>query len=164
MKTLVVFYSMTGLVKQLALKTAELLNADVEELIDHSKWTGTVGFLNRASRAIMKGTTKISPTKYNPRDYDRIVMVSPIWAATIAPAPRTYLKENQSAIRELSLIVLGGFSDSSGSRKEAESMGFKLNGILGLLTENYRSKDAKQSLGNYLPKLEEFIGGLSMEP
>jgi flavodoxin len=157
MKTLVVFYSMTGVVKQLAVKTAELLNADVEELIDHAKWTGAGGFLNRASRAVMKGTTKISPIKHNPKDYDRIVLVSPIWAATIAPAPRTYLKENQAAIRELSLIVLGRSSDSSGSKKEVEGMGFKLNGILGLLTENDRSKDAKESLGNYLPKLNEFV-------
>jgi len=108
----------------------------------------------------MKGTTKISPIKYNPKDYDRIVMVSPIWAATIAPAPRTYLNDNKAAIRELNLIVLGGFSDSSGSKKEVERMGFKLNGILGLLTEKYRSKDAKESLGNYQPKLEEFINGL----
>ncbi len=58
--TLVVFYSKTGHVKQLAQKTAELLDADMEELIDHTKWTGIDGFFRRASRATGRGMTEIS--------------------------------------------------------------------------------------------------------
>jgi hypothetical protein len=148
-KTLIIFYSKTGHVKLLAQKAAELLDADMEELIDHSRWTGIDGFFRRARRAIKRGTTELDATRYDPKNYNKIVVLSPIWASTITPAVRTYLKDHNTSIRELSLIVMGGFTDDpSISKEEVDSMGFKLNGILGLLEKNKSDN---------LIKLKEFI-------
>ncbi len=156
-KVLIVFYSKTGNVRLLVQKAAQLLDADIEELIDQSKWTGVDGFFRRAHRSIVKGDTTLSVTRYNPKDYEKILVFSPLWAATIAPAVRTYLKQNADSIHELSLVALGGFSDSSGAEKEVEGMGFKLKGVLGLLDSGQRGQDINTFEGDNVVKLEEFI-------
>lgn len=101
--------------------------------------------------------TEISTPRYDPRSYDRIVVISPIWAATITPAVRTYLKEHNSSIHEITLIVQGGFSDAGASKKEVEDMGFKLNGVLGLMDKDEKVNNENSPLGNNLIKLGKFL-------
>jgi flavodoxin len=156
-KVLIVYYSKTGNVRLLAKKAAQLLNADVEELIDKTEWTGIDGFFRRAHRAIIRGYTTLEATKYNPKSYEKILVLSPLWGPTIAPAVRTYLKQNKESISALSLIVLGMYSNSSEAKKEVESKGFKLNGVLGLLDKGQTGKETGELQGENLTKLKEFV-------
>ena len=156
-KTLITFYSKTGNVRLLAKKAAQLLEADVEELVDLSKWTGIDGFVRRAHRAIVRGGTSLSATQYDPKNYEKILVFSPLWGPTVCPAIRTYLKQNKDFIQELNLVVLGAFSDGSGAKVEAESMGYRLNGFLALLDKGQTGKDTGELQGENLTKLTEFI-------
>lgn len=156
-KTLIVFYSLTGNVKLLAKAAAQLIEADIEELVDNSKWTGPDGFIRRARRASKRGDTTLGATKYDPKDYEKNLVLSPLWGPTICPAIRTYLKQQKDSINELSLVVLGGWSDSSGAKEEVASMGFKLNGVLGLLDKGQTGKETGKLQGENLTKLKEFI-------
>ena len=155
---LVVYFSKTGNVKLLARKAVELLNADVEELIDNTKWTGADGFFRRARRSINKGDTVIDPVKYNPKDYEKILVFSPYWGPNICPAVRTYLKQNKDFIQELSFVMLGAFTTDSGKVKtEVESMGFKLNSLLSLLDKGQSGKGTGELQGENLLRLREFV-------
>ena len=155
---LVVYFSKTGNVKLLAKKTAEMLGADIEELIDQSKWTNIDGFFRRARRSIIKGDTVLDAVKYNPKDYEKILVLSPYWGSNICPAIRTYLKQNKDYIRELSLVMLGAFTTDPGKvKKEVESMGFKLNGLLSLLDKGQTGKETGELQGDNLFKLSEFV-------
>ncbi len=156
-KTLIIFYSRTGNVKLLAQKAAQLLSADVEELNDNSKWSGIVGGARRFQRALTKGDTTLSATKYDPKEYNKILVFTPNWGPALAPAVRTYLKQNKDAISELSLVVLGAFSDASGAKEEVAAMGFKLNNVLGLLDKGQTGKETGELQGENLTKLQEFI-------
>lgn len=157
MKTLVVYYSMSGTTKQLAQEAAKTLHADVEELHDHSNWKGLGGFFRRLARSASKGNTSISETKYTPGDYDTVLILSPIWGATIAPAVRTYLQNKKNSIKSISLIVVGGFSDSSGSEKEVKAMGLKVNHVKGFIASP-KAKDA--FFKDTLPQLNSFLESL----
>lgn len=149
-QTLVIYYSQTGNVKKLSKSVVELLQADVEELIDKSKWTGVDGFFRRAGRAIQKGLTSIEPIKYNPKDYKNIVIISPLWSATIAPAIRTYLTENKENINSISLLVLGKWSDSTQSEKEVRySLKINVENVLGILDDELKQDE-------YLNKIKLF--------
>ena len=154
---LVIYFSKTGNVKLLANKAVQLLSADVEELIDKSKWTGIDGFVRRAHRAMVKGDTILNDTKYNANDYDTVLVFSPLWGPTVCPAVRTYLKQNKNNISKLNLVVLGGFSDGSGAKEEIESMGFSLNSFMALLDKGQTGKETGELQGDNLAKLTEFI-------
>jgi flavodoxin len=156
---LVVFFSKTGNVKLLAKKAVEMLGADEEELVDQTKWTNIDGFFRRARRSIIKGDTVLDAARYDPEDYEKIVLFSPYWGPNICPAIRTYLKQNKDSIREFSLVMLGAFTTDPGKvRNEVESMGFKLNGLLSLLDKGQTGKETGELQGENLSKLTEFVG------
>ena len=67
------------------------------------------------------------------------------------------MKQNKDSIPELSLVVLGAFSDASGAREEVAAMGFKLNNVLGLLDKGQTGKETGELQGENLIKLQEFI-------
>ena len=155
---LVVYFSKTGNVRLLANKAVEMLSADTEELIDQSKWTSIDGFFRRAHRSIIKGDTTLNSVKYNPNDYEKILVFSPYWGPNICPAVRTYLKQNKDSIRELNLVMLGAFTTDPGKVKnEIESMGFKLNGLLSLLDKGQSGKETGELKGDNLLLLSEFV-------
>ena len=159
---LVVFFSKTGNVRLLANKAVQLLDADVEELIDKSKWTGIDGFFRRARRAMVRGGTTLSDTRYDATDYDKLLVFSPLWGPTICPAVRTYLSQNKANIRELSLVVLGRFSDGSGAKEEVEGMGYALSHFMALLDKGQTGKETGELQGDNLIKLTEFIARIKM--
>ncbi|MBN2422276.1 NAD(P)H-dependent oxidoreductase [Candidatus Woesearchaeota archaeon] len=94
MKTLVVYYSRTGTTKEVAEKIANKLEADIEEIIDLKNRKGTKGYLIAGKDAMQKRLTKIKPLAKNPTDYELVIIGTPVWGWTMAPAIRTVLHEN----------------------------------------------------------------------
>lgn len=93
MKTLVVYYSRTGHVKQLADKLAKEKQADIISL-EHSKdYLGAGGFVKGGLHALTKKNVSIKPIKTSLSDYEYIYVLTPIWAGSVAPAVRTFTKD-----------------------------------------------------------------------
>ena len=76
MKTLVVYYSYSGNTKALANKTAQELGADIEEINEIKSPSMLVGI----HRAVNRIRTEIHPIKAQLDDYDKIIIMSPVWA------------------------------------------------------------------------------------
>jgi hypothetical protein len=81
MKTLILFYSHSGKTEALAgKKAAELKDAgfevDVERVVEIKKPSVAIGTL----RALRRTKTAIEPIKAKLGDYDKIVIMSPVWA------------------------------------------------------------------------------------
>ena len=55
MKTLIVYYSRTGLTKKIATHISETLKADIDEIIDTKKRSGAIGYMS-GGRDAMKGS------------------------------------------------------------------------------------------------------------
>lgn len=136
MKTLVVYYSMNGTVRKFADLAAKLTKADVEELKDHNNYHGAGGFFKRLGKAAKKGITELDDTLYNPLDYDRIIICTPLWGDTISPAVRTYLKNNKDRIKKLSLVYVGNFSEGNAAKTEIAESGFSIDQALGFIVKN----------------------------
>ncbi len=94
METLVVYYSRTGKTKLVAEKIAQELGADIDEVIDEKNRRGWIGFLRGGYDATVSSKTKIAEAKKNPRDYDLIIIGTPVWNSRPSPAVRTYLGNN----------------------------------------------------------------------
>jgi len=89
MKTLVVYYSKTGNSKKVAEAVIPELGCDFAELI-----------YNEAEKTI-EGAA-------DPSDYERVILVCPVWALSLPEPMKLYLKEYGKAIKNYSLIVTCG--------------------------------------------------------
>lgn len=97
MKTLVVYYSWSnGNTEGIAKCAAKKVNADIAKIETEVPYTGTydevVEQAHKESKA--KCMPKIKPLPYDVKDYDMVVVGTPVWWYTMAPAVRTFLHEN----------------------------------------------------------------------
>lgn len=93
MKALVVYYSRDGNTKFVANEVAKSLKADVEALTDKKNRKGVFGYIMGGWDALLGRETEIGELKYGPEKYDLVIVGTPVWAHSVAPAVRTYLNE-----------------------------------------------------------------------
>jgi flavodoxin len=94
MKTLIAFYSRHEHTKRVAKKIAKSLKADIEQLKDKKDRSHLISWQKSAFDEEIKTPTEIEKTKYNPMEYDLVVVGTPIWDG-IAPAVWAYLNGNK---------------------------------------------------------------------
>jgi menaquinone-dependent protoporphyrinogen IX oxidase len=152
MKCLVVYYSRTGITRVVAQYAAEALGADVEELIDTKKRSGPLGFAVAVKDAAMKKFVPIEPPKYNPAEYDLVVIGSPVWANTMSSAVRAYLTEHGRNVPSAALLSTTHTSGVEESQRDMQAMlRCEVIATIGL-----RQKSVKR--GEHIAALDAFIG------
>jgi len=120
-KTLIVFYSRTGITKKIGELIAKKIGGDVEELIDEKDRSGPLGYVMAGKDAALKKLTEIKPLKNNPEDYKTIILGTPIWAYTMAPALRTYIEKNKTILKKKATAFFCT-QESSGGEKTLKEM------------------------------------------
>jgi flavodoxin len=151
MKTLVVFYSRTGVTKKVAEALAAELGADVEELIDAKKRDGLIGWFGAGKDATLKRKAEIRPVARKPADYDLVVVGTPVWAFTMTPAVRAWLGEHASEIRQVAfLCTMGG----SGDKRTFEHMQGLVPTCVGIATLALMEKHVRA--GTHVAALKDF--------
>ena len=119
MKTAVVYYSLLGNVEFVANKIADNIDCDViklETLKDYPKSKGKLIFLG-GMKSVFKSKPKLKEYVFDANKYDHIIIGTPTWAGTFAPAIRTFLRDNKDSIKDKKISV---FVSCSGG--EAESV------------------------------------------
>jgi flavodoxin len=94
-KTLVVYYSLTGNTKLIAETIAKTINADILELKPVKELNPESGtrFMWGGAQAVMKKKPKLEEFELNPLDYDLIFIGSPVWAWRYTPPIRSFLSQ-----------------------------------------------------------------------
>jgi len=151
MKTLVIYYSRTGMTKKLAENIAAELGADIEELIDKDKRKGALGYLKSGKEAMQKKLAVIEDLRYNPAEYDLVILGTPTWAYAMACALRTYLTDHKGEIKQAAFFAT---NTSDGGDKAIAQM----EALSGLKARARLVLTSKEVLKNdYQNKLTEFI-------
>jgi len=96
MKVLIAYYSFTGKTAELAKVLHAYLkdgghSVSVEEINPKKAYSSITAYTVGCYDAARKATPPIKPLKYNPTDFDCIVVLSPTWAWTYVPPVATYL-------------------------------------------------------------------------
>jgi flavodoxin len=107
-KVLIVCYSRTGITKMVMEELAKHFNGDVEVLIDKKKRSGVIGYIIAAKDAVKKVKAQIQPVKYNSEEYDLVIIGTPVWAATMASAVRTYIDEYKEKFKAVAFVATQG--------------------------------------------------------
>ena len=108
MKTLVVYYSLTGNTRQIGEELVAMLGADVEELKDGKNRRGPIGFLKSGMEARRNTPVQLETLTHNPAEYDMVVVGSPIWANGICTPVLTFLTQHKHEIRNAAWFCTSG--------------------------------------------------------
>ena len=129
MKTIVVYYSMGGNTELVARKIAEKTGAETLRLVPVKAYPdkGFKKFFWGGRSAVMAETPELEPYTFDGASYERIVFGFPVWASTVTPPIRTFIKDNAEAIKGKSFAAFACLAGSG-----AEKAFGKLRDALGI--------------------------------
>ena len=112
MKTLIVYYSLEGNTQWAAEQLAARLGADTLRLVPRAAYPdkGFKKFLFGGKSAVMKEAPELEPYKVDIKQYEQVVLATPVWAGTLAPPLRTFIQREDLSGRKLALAAssMGG--------------------------------------------------------
>jgi flavodoxin len=140
-KVLVVFYSRGGNTRAVAEEFRKKFKADLEEIVDTRNRKGILGYILAGRDASQNKLTVIKPTKYNPSDYDLVIIGSPIWASRVSTPVRTYIEENKARFKKAALFCTGAGDVKDKAWQDLEALcGIKPEFILGFSRKAIKEK------------------------
>lgn len=151
-KILVAYYSRDGHTKQVAEEIAKALQADVEEIVDSKNRKGIFGWIMAGRDGMTKKEADIGPLKYDPADYDLVILGTPMWAGKMTPALRTYLNQHKGKFKATACIVTTGNTSPErvveGINELADTHAIS---SVGVITKDFKSPEA------YQEKVQSFL-------
>ena len=115
MKTIIVYYSMDENTDYAANKIAENIGADLLRIKPVKSYPkkGFKKFMWGGACAVMAETPRLEPYEFNAAEYERVIIGFPVWASSITPPIRTFIRDN-----DLSGKQIAAFACQSGSGAE----------------------------------------------
>lgn len=107
-RILVVDYSRTGNTHLVAKAIARGCGADLERVRDVRSRRGLWGYIRSAREAMKERPAEIRRPKYDPADYELIVLGSPVWVGHVSSPMRRYLADNAGKFGRIAVFVSEG--------------------------------------------------------
>jgi hypothetical protein len=109
MSDLVVFYSLSGRSRQLAGWLAAALGGETAEIVEAAPRDFEArGIFRSLFDSFLHRRPAIRPMAKAAAQYDRVVLVAPVWAARIAGPARTWLHKDGRNAKALGLVLQSG--------------------------------------------------------
>ena len=126
MKTLVVYYSYDGNSALIAEHLKSALGAEILELktVDEKRRRGISLIFWGGFQAVKGKKAPLKPYSVKPEDYDLIILGTPVWAGSPAPALNTFIAETDLKGRKVALFCTHG----GGMRKFFDVLNSRLPG------------------------------------
>lgn len=101
MKSLVVYYSMSGNCEMVAEKIKELAGADVLRIDPEKAFpdSGFKKFFWGGKSAVMGDTPALKPYEFDAALYDCVIIGFPVWASRMAPPLKTFVADNLEVLK-----------------------------------------------------------------
>jgi flavodoxin len=101
-KTLIIYYSFSGNNECLAQELQKRLNCDIQKIVELKPRKSLDILLD----LIFKRKSKIEKSDFDLRQYDRSILIAPIWAGKIATPLRSFIELEQANFKEYSFITV----------------------------------------------------------
>jgi flavodoxin len=147
MNCLIVWYSRDGHTQKVGKKLTELINAESEEIYDLKNRKGIINWFIAGRDAMKQLKTEIQFYK-DPKNFDLIIIGTPVWAGRMAPAIRTYIEKNNMNFSKVCVFCTHGGNSSGKTLVEMEQI------LPVILKEDFQSKEIERD--EYLSKLQAF--------
>lgn len=158
MRTLVLYYSWTGETERAATQLAQAIGADLEALTEMKPRRGIFGALRASWESLTGRCPELTPLKVAPKNYDLLVLGTPVWASRVSSPMRAFLTEQKGRFKHTATFCT---QMGSGGEKVLEQM----ERLIGappvaavVLSQDEEGSGARQSaLDDYVVKLRAFI-------
>lgn len=144
-RILVVYCSRSGRTETVARLIAAKCGADIEAIEDVSAdRSGVLGYLRCALEALFGIQAPIRRNRCSPRDYDLVIVGTPVWFWNMSSPVRTYLNRHGAQMRQVAFFcTLGGSGQDKVIGEMAQLCGKPALATLALLQHEV---DAHMSL------------------
>lgn len=148
----VFYFSRTGNSERIAKKISEKVSCGTTQLTDDVSWKGLFGWLRGGFYSLNGKKTKVTiEGGADVSQYDKIILVAPLWAGNTAPAGYSFLEEYRNDIKELYVVICNDGSD-------VESAFVKLEQRVGKIKNRYGITKNKGNEDEVVAKLVNDIG------
>jgi flavodoxin len=154
-KILLVYYSRTGTTKLIADDISAELRCDVEEIVDTKNRGGILGYLGAGRDAFFRRLTTLKPTRYDPANYDVIIVGTPVWNASVSAPVRTYLTAHKGDLKSVVFFCTYG---GSGARRVFRQMA-DICRLEPLGRLDVREADVRR--GDHVSRVKAFLANLT---
>ena len=114
MRSAIYYYSLEGNTQKIVEQITEGTQRDVCRLVAHRTYPKNgLKYFFGGMDVVLKRTPKLEPLTMRPETYDLIVLATPVWADSYAPAIRSFLKEHNLSGKKIILIALTSGGDAS---------------------------------------------------
>jgi flavodoxin len=139
MKSLVVYYSLTGKTHVVAEALAKELGADLRRVEDVEKHQATFWFIVKNGFAARRGVeSAIKPIDTSFQGYDRVFVGSPVWGWSPSTPINAFIAKADFTGKEVVLFMTMGGDDAAGAIKKMgeriEKKGGKIAGSFAFST------------------------------
>ena len=154
-KTLICYFSASGITKSIAEKLAETTGGDLFAIEPTEKYTSAdLDWTDKESRSSIEMADKsyrpaITKTAGNLEDYDKIVIGFPVWWYTVPTIVNTFIEENDLLNKKIYVFV------TSGGTSEERSFNDLKNTYPNLNFVSARRFTGAETLDEYRSFIEE---------
>lgn len=136
-RVLVVYFSQGEAARRVAEDLALLLDADIERIIEKKNRKGFFGFMAAGADSTFKRATRIEEPVLRPAEYDFVFVCTPVWAWSLAPPVRSWLRRAKGELPEAVYITVSGDTEPEKIVRMME----KASGKSPLGYESFTEKD-----------------------
>ena len=129
LKKLIIYYSLDGNTKFIAETVAKEMKADILELKTKKslKSKGFMKYFWGGKQVVTKEKPELLHMNKNPQGYDIIIIGTPVWAGSYAPAFRTFFSKIKIVGRKIALFCCCGSNPGATFRNmRTELLGSKI--------------------------------------
>ena len=136
-KTLVSYFSASGVTRSVAEKISEAVGADLFEIEPVNHYTSEdLDWTNKESRTTIEMNDKSSRPEIknkvnNLNDYDTVIIGFPVWWYTAPTIINTFIEENDLTNKKVYIFVTSGGSSFAGSLKDLRNTYPNINFVNG---------------------------------
>ncbi len=136
-KTLVSYFSASGVTRSVAEKISKVVNADLFEIEPVNHYTNEdLDWNNKESRTTVEMNNKSSRPEIknkvnNLNDYDTVIIGFPVWWYTAPTIINTFIEENDLTNKKVYIFVTSGSSSFAGSLKDLRNTYPTINFVNG---------------------------------
>ena len=149
MKSVVVYYSLSGNTAWVAGRIAEKLGAELLPVEPRKAYParGAAKFFRGGKSAVFEETPPLKPCPPLPQDAEQVIFGFPVWAGNVAPPIRSFVKEYGDFLRGKTFAAFACQSGSGAEKalgKLRECLGAELRSALILIDPKVKPSEEKE--------------------
>lgn len=150
MRTLIIYYSLTGNTQKVAEALASKFNADIKRIKDRRTRKGMFGTLRTVYQALCSRPGKIYYISADPAQYDLVIIGAPVWMMKLAAPLRTYILNEKHRFNKVAFFCTEGSSGGAGVFNTMENLCAKKPiATLEVTRAEIKSGEYKEKINNF---------------